>query len=341
MQLIDYIVTYSLEVNNRCLRYLAECETGLETESLAGGQKAHDISGEPHMVYAESLLARESRRILSLWRLVSQGDSDAALDSHLDGLEDAIGSLSDATAMRRLTLRLAAIAPEDEEAQALLAVTRALPVEPDLSWSGLSDLFSDDSSFWRNWSGMGHNTEQRISERAQRSYRKAYKHNKRLLEHLQAHQQERGPVSDWYTESGGKFAFWVQQSAHQLELFRPGLSEKGKSQVWYTDKLADSLRMREGFESLIAQLQAPAEQTEIVIPGLTRQIAVKFATKQLSKMDKRISRLQKSTFKLKPKKFSALIDRSLASLGIQQIATIKPVASGFDENTPSAVQPDS
>ena len=61
MRLADYVVSYSLQINNRCLRYLAEYDS-----HAAAAAEGHDLVGsEAHTVYAENLLARDSRRLVS------------------------------------------------------------------------------------------------------------------------------------------------------------------------------------------------------------------------------------------------------------------------------------
>ena len=271
MQVIDYVVTYCLEVNNRCLRYLAECDPVSDRVDLGISVG----SADSQTVYAESLLARESRRLVALWGLVKLSDPGTGLadapgeqpagteqkpqaaaagevqQAHQRDLQQASNILAEATAARRLALRLASIAPEDQEAAVLLAVARALPVQEGMDWDELNELFARDSRLWRTGVHATANPEETVLGLAQRAYRKGYKFAHRLAEYV----EEDGDVTSWILKYGNKLEYWVHCAAYQIELFRPGLSEKGKSQVWYIDKLADTLRMRRGFVNLIDYLQ--------------------------------------------------------------------------------------
>ena len=115
MRLANLVVTHSLQLNNRCLRYLADCDVrghaaiGVETNELKP-----DAS-----VYAESLLTRDVRRLCSLWRWYRAASAgDALLERHVEEVEEVAAALADAPAKIRLALRLASIAPDDERAQA-------------------------------------------------------------------------------------------------------------------------------------------------------------------------------------------------------------------------------
>ncbi len=173
MRLADYVVSYSLQINNRCLRYLAECD------ARGGGPTDHSdlVAVDTHTVYAESLLARDSRRLVSMWSLMGPAWKDAGVEmaAHVEALDAGARTLTEAASGRRLALRLANLAAEDYEAQAILRVARSLPAEVPMSWDALNDLFAQDSHFWRKSPSFQHLEDVVVQQRIARSYRKAYR----------------------------------------------------------------------------------------------------------------------------------------------------------------------
>ena len=69
MRLADWVVSTSLEINNGCLRYLAESQV---RGAAAVCAEPDDINLDTQAIYTESLLARDSRKIFSLWQLMSE-----------------------------------------------------------------------------------------------------------------------------------------------------------------------------------------------------------------------------------------------------------------------------
>ncbi len=317
MRLADYVVSYSLEINNRCLRYLAECDA--RGSMLAAEQQADVVSAATHAVYAESLLARDSRRLNSMWSLAAPvwKGRDDALAQHVRALRRAADALTDASSNRRLALRLAALASEDEEAEAILKVARKLPNEVPLTWDDLNDLFAADSHFWRR--GLPTSEDEVLLDHAARSYRKGY----RLARDLRAVEaEEDGETGAWLDAHGDKLHKWVQLSAHQMELLRGGLSEKAKAQLWYMDKMSDSLRTRAGLSAL-----RRATRTVNVKKSAAR-VVLGFIEQQIGKMNKRILRLAKGCYTAKPKRMGAELGRAVGKIGLPEVTLMDLSAGG-------------
>ncbi len=319
MRLADYVVSYSLEINNRCLRYLAECDA--RGSMLAAEQQVDAISAATHAVYAESLLARDSRRLTSMWALTAPTwkGRDAILSEHVRALRRAADALTDASSNRRLALRLAALAGEDEEAEAILKVARKLPNEVPLTWGDLNDLFAVDSHFWRR--GLPTAEDAVLLDHAVRSYRKGYRLARELRE-LEAKKSAKAGV--WLDGYGDKLHKWVQLSAHQMELLRGGLSEKAKAQLWYMDKMSDSLRTRAGLSAL-----GRAART-VKVKKSAVKVVIGFIEQQIGKMDKRVLRLSKGCYTAKPKRMAVELERAVGKIGLPEV-TLMDLSAGSGE----------
>lgn len=313
MRLADYVVSYSLQINNRCLRYLAECDVrGGVSAPLDNGD---GFAAESHTVFAESLLARDSRRLASMWALMKPGWKDASpeLAAHVAALEAAAAQLAEGASGRRLALRLASLANEDYEAEAVLKVARSLPTEVNLTWDALNDLFAEDSRYWRNSVGFKHLEDRVIEHRVTRSYRKSL----RLAALIPA-----ADVDLWLDKHAQSLHRWVRLCAHQLELLRPGLSDKGKAQLWYLDKMSDTLRTRSGLIDLRRQTRATK------VKKSAGKLAVGHLDQQIEKMNKRIVRLADNAFDTKLKRFTGLVEEAVTSLGLKDVSLMKNPAAG-------------
>jgi hypothetical protein len=306
VRLADYVVSYSLQINNRCLRYLAECDA-----RGAGPTESNDlVAGESHTVYAESLLARDSRRLVSMWVLMQPAwkNGDSNLAEHVAALDQGARLLTEASSSRRLALRLANLASEDNEAQAILRVARSLPAEVPMTWDELNDLFARDSHFWRKSSSFRILQDDVLHQRVVRSYRKAY----RLVTLLPEHES-----GVWLDAHGANLHLWVQRAAHQMELLRPGLSDKAKAQLWYLDKTSDTLRTRAGLLKL-REATASVDVKKSAVKLVTQYIEL-----QIEKMDKRMVRLVKGSFSSKPKKMSTMTQVAVNALGLRRVSLMK------------------
>lgn len=321
MRLADYVVSYSLEINNRCLRYLAECDA--RGAAVARQETGDLLAAETHTVYAESLLARDSRRLVSLWSLMQPAwkHGEVRIADHVRALSAGSDALTDSANSRRLALRLASLAQQDHEAQAMLKLARKLPTDIPMTWDALNELFAQDSHFWRRSNTFRQLDDELVHERIARSYRKSY----RLAALLPP--DEPGP---WLLGHGANLRRWVELCAHQLELLRPGLSDKGRAQLWYLDKMADTLRTREG---LAAMRRAAAE---VKIKKAAAKIVGGYIDKQIGKMDKRVVRLAAGCFSSKPKKMNTVIQSAANELGLRSVSLMKTAQEGLAQTpTPS------
>ncbi len=302
MRLADYVVSYSLQINNRCLRYLAECDAH---GTVADGNDI--VASEAHTVYAENLLARDSRRLVSMWSLMQPGwkETDPAIGQHVEALLQATRALTEASSARRLALRLANVAAEDHEAEAILRVARCLPADVPLTWDVLNEQFTDDSHFWRSSASFRSLQDIVVQQRVVRSYRKAFR---------QAELLPSEDVHKWLSNHGGNLHRWVQLAAHQLELLRPGLSDKGKAQLWYLDKMADTLRTRAGLQEL------QQATWEVDVKKAAAKLVSRYVEQQINKMDKRIVRLADGCFSSKPKRMDDLTHAAVAALGLGTVS---------------------
>ncbi len=320
VRLADFVVSYSLEINNRCLRYLAECDA---RGSMLAADQGAAVAAEMHTVYAESLLARDSRRLTSMWALTAPGwkGVNGALGEHVDGLREASGALTDAASNRRLALRLASLASEDDEAEAILKVARKLPSEVPLTWDDLNDLFADDSACWRAADSFRALADEEVLKRVARSYRKGH----RLAGALREHAAD-GSVVVWLDDESDKFHKWVQLTAHQMELFRGGLSEKTKAQLWYLDKMSDTLRTRAGLRALKRATR------RVNVKKSVAKTVVGYIDQQITKMDKRIVRLADGCFNVKPRRVEAALGQAFSALGLPEVTLMDPQVAA---NTPT------
>ena len=305
MLLADYVVGFSLQINNRCLRHLAECDTHRGFAHPLEG--AEGFVGDVHTVYTESLLARDSRRLVSLWALMKPAwkDGPEEVVEHIDALQAKARALTDAASTRRLAMQLASLAGADHEAEAILRVARKLPAEVPLSWDSLNELFTSDSHFWRASPGFDRLQDTAIQQRIARSYRKSYRLAALML-------NER--TSQWLDRHGDNFGRWVGLTTHHLELLRDGLSDKGKAQLWYLGKLSDTLRTRSG----LCELRDVTRNAEV--KKATRKVVTRYIDQQILKMDKRAERLCEGCFCRKPRRLELLVQRAVTALALDNIA---------------------
>ena len=313
MRLADYVVSYSLQINNRCLRYLAECDVRGGTPSLTDSSSL--VASDSHSVFAESLLARDTRRLVSMWSLMRPGwKADAPdLATHVDDLYNAAEALAEGHSGRRLAMRLASLASADHEAEAILKVARKLPNEIVMTWDVLNDLFAADSLHWRESVSHRDIDDDLVLKRIAKRYRKSYRLAKLMPE------QE---AEAWLNAHAENLYRWVQLCAHQLELLRPGLSDKIKAQLWYLDKMSDTLRTRAGLvvlRDIAVNIQVKRSAAKLTATHVDEQIA---------KMDKRIERLARGCFATKPKRLVESIKPAVAALGLRDVSFMKtpPVA---------------
>ena len=302
MRLADYVVSYSLQINNRCLRYLAECDT----QSVVA--ESNDIVGsEAHTVYAENLLARDSRRLVSMWSLMQPAwkQLDGEIEDHVSALEAATRALTEASSARRLALRLANLAAEDDAAEAILRVARCLPADVPLTWDVLNEQFTLDSHYWRSSAKFRSLEDVVVQQRIMRSYRKGYRQAQLIPE---------DDVGTWLGKHSTNLFRWVQLSAHQLELLRPGLSDKGKAQLWYLDKMADTLRTRAGLQDL------QQATWEVDVKKSAAKVVRRYIEQQIEKMDKRILRLVDGCFSSKPKRMDGVIQAAVSALELGRVS---------------------
>lgn len=306
VRLADYVVSYSLQINNRCLRYLAECDT----RGVGPGETTELVAAEAHTVFAESLLARDSRRLVSMWALMRPAwkDSGQDLASHVESIAIGARLLTEAASSRRLALRLANIAAQDFEAQAILKVARSLPADEPMTWDELNDLFAQDSHHWRRSTSFLPVEDETLQKRIVKRYRKAY----RLAMLL----PEESP-GWWLDQHGDNLHAWVKAASHQLELLRPGLSDKGKAQLWYLDKMSDTLRTRAGLETLkTAAMVVDVKKSAI-------KLVTEYIEQQIAKMDKRMVRLVEGSFSSKPKRMDVMTQTAINALGLRSVSTMK------------------
>jgi len=308
VQLADYIVSQSLQINNRCLRYLADWDVDQTHMSVNHGP----VHAEAHTAYAESLLALDSRRLVSLWLLMRPAwkKSGAQTTAHVETLSVCAQTLTEATSTRRLALRLANSAALDQDAQAILTVARNLPAENPPAWDELNNLFGQDSHFWRKSRGFNVLDDAALQARVSRSYRKAYRLRNCLGEDVGAG-EDRAFLAV-------KLHRWVQLSVHQLELLRSGLSDAGRAQLWYLDKLSDTLRTR-------ADLQRLKQATVLlhIAPSARTQVEF-YVDQQIGKMDMRIARLVKGAFSSKPKSMALALEQAVGDLGLRSVSLMQP-----------------
>ncbi len=260
-------------------------------------------------VFTESLLARDTRRLLSMWSLMQPAlpaESDL-IHGHISALKTALAALAEEPQGHRLALRIASIASQDSEANALVSVARFFKtpkeVNLELTWDDLNELFTQDSAAWRRSTGFKHIEDKLLARRVTRNYRKGYRLAAELL------QAQRGSVDAWLSVNATKFQKWVQHITHQLELLRPGLSEKGRAQLWYLGKLADTLRMRSG----LLDLEQATQQAHL--KKGTLKVASNCINGQIAKMDNRVVRLLEGCFKIKHKRFDNLVVQAIEALG--------------------------
>ncbi len=95
-------------------------------------------------------------------------------------------------------------------------------------------------------------------------------------------------------------------------------SDKGKAQLWYLDKMSDTLRTRAGLQTLKHATASVAVKKSAV------KLVISYVEQQIEKMDKRVVRLVKGSFSSKPKRLDAITQAALGNLGLSSVSLMKP-----------------
>lgn len=315
MRLADYIVSYSLQINNRCLRFLAESHArGMPVAPDGGLAESAQVQLEVQPVYAESALVRDSRRLQTMWAWMGvEGERVAA---HRQELAAVVHELTENVAPTQLALRLASQAIGEEDATNLLRLARAIEPHEGVSWMRLNELFAEDSDLWRDVSNFTAVDDEQLLARVCFNYRKGYKMDGKLPRNWPAELPDPKLEKVLLRQKN-----YCQDNLHQLELLRPGLSEKGKRQLWYLDKLADAHRMLSG----LARLQQLIDEL-IGQPTLRKPVgkaARAYIDGQIDKIYKRVERLSPNAYEQRPKRFRHGVQHSLLTLGLETVYALK------------------
>lgn len=310
VRLVDWLVSRSLEINNGCLRYLAESQVrGHGVVTLEQGEPALDAQ----MIYSESVVAGDSRRILSMWQLVKPRLPRASLvEQHVHQLTQLVEKLADLPAPRRLGLSLASQAVEDENAKLMLGLVRSIPTARGPDWTELNETFTLDSALWRDAGNFAEVDDNFLSKRFGRAYRRGYKQAAALRTRgwsPQDSDQDTLVRLHRLTQS-------CQLATHHSELLRAVMSDKQKQQYWYLDKLNAALRTRQGIRQLL-QFSRETDGSKKVAKR-----ARKYLDGQDAKINRRIDRLLDRAFVLKPKKYAAQQREALDRLALSSVSKV-------------------
>jgi len=319
----DWIISCSLEVNNGCLRFLADSQA---RGSTAVSPESEDSTLDTRAIYTESLLARDTRKIVSHWRLVqpawvaSEPAAQKAARVHVVKLVDMATTLTHVPAPVRLAMRLASQAIDDKQAKLMLSLARSLPGPGGPEWSSLNDLFTHDSALWRNPQLFGEVDDELVSRRLGGAYRRGYR-------------MAKGLKSGWTEQVGsaeieqvlGALMQSSQIALHGTELLRGVLSDKHKHQLWHLDKVVDALRMRHALRIL----RERARQV-----GLAKK-KVKLARKYLAteeiRANKKIDKLLVTAFTTKPKKYGRKLLEAVDAMDLASVSSVNMSRVAFAE----------
>lgn len=317
MRFADYIVSYSLQINNRCLRSLAD------NHARTSAQEPIEMDeGNPALqpVYAESALLRDSRRLVAMWRLMHPClPPRDDLDHHTRQLFTVTEQLHAASAPARLAMRMAGQAVEEDDGKDLLMLARGLPRRGAIQWGYLNELYALDSAWWRDHALFCEIADEDLARQIAKDYRRAYK--------LSNQAEIQNPEQSSLNKALQKVGVLTQQSAYRLELLRPGLSDKGKRELWYLEKLADAYRTRDGLTLLSEQI--PDAGLRKAVAKRTRH----YIALQIEKIDQRVQRLIEAAYALKPKRFNGVVWQALQELGLDEVVKIQPREAGAVETT--------
>ncbi|MEM7077466.1 MAG: hypothetical protein AAF513_02455 [Pseudomonadota bacterium] len=316
MHLGDFLTGYSLELNNRCLLYLADIETRAAAPTTAdpvAWQAA--IDAEISALYQENTLVRDTRRLLSLWALnknvlrkMGQLERGHEISRHMRALRRVASIFDDGGALRRLTLRLATLAPDDDTGESLVLIARQLPAPQTLGWDELSNLYGQDSRLWRCLADDPASDRQ-LQRKIVKSYKRARRAN---------HAFAAGATG---LDELRLYVHWCAHAACQLELLRPVLSDQYRSMLWHLEKLSDAVRTGHALQSLGQQAHQIDVKPAAVAPGFD------YIAAQSAKMRKRVTRLADDAFACKPKQVRTLVERSVERLGQPRAVTTLPGSS--------------
>ena len=323
MRFADWIISCSLEVNNGCLRFLADSQA---RGSIAVPPESEDHTLDIRAIYTEPLLARDTRRVVSHWRLVqptwaaSEPAAQKAARAHVLKLVDMATMLTHVPAPVRLAMRLASQATDDKQAKLMLSLARSLPGPVGPEWASLNDLFTHDSALWRNPQLFREVDDELVSKRLAGAYRRGYRMAKGL---------KRGwieKVSSAEIEQVlGALLQSSQIALHGTELLRSVLSDKHKHQLWHLDKFVDALRMRHALRSL----RERARQVGLAKKKAKR--ARKYLATEEIKANQKIDKLLVSAFMMKPKKYGRKLLEAVDAMDLASVSSVNMSRVAFAE----------
>jgi len=324
MQLADYVVSYALQLNNRCLRLLAG-------------------AGEPLAERDLRELQLQVSRLSSLWELLrwSVGrapyrDAVLRLGRMAELLDRVQGHGSGRAAIRggEQLLRAglandsspAARAGRDELQARLQPLWRrypavALPRLASEAADALSCDFQAESEVWRDYAVLRHVTDEEIVEHGfGRVFRKGARSVGRLLSATDTAAQPSAASPPLASRKAlQRAARWTGHGVHHMELLKAGLSEASKARRWYLQRLRANLD-RQLELALFCQTALEAAGDRAAVSG--HQVLDDAVRQRWRRLQSQCGKLAAGAFGLRAEDYLRQTRGDIGNLGLKDIVLL-------------------
>ncbi len=300
MQLADYLVSNSLQINNDCLQRLSRPE---------GERTDQDLR----------LLTTSTQQLLSFWQMLrwSVGrvpHRDALKRLHLaQHLLPVLDNPIDRVAKQLLK--------KSSDAKSAKAIARARDVllgerapvrlDPDRA-ERLSGVFQDESTSWRDYSLLRQISDDDLIVNG---IVRAYSQGRRRCAQLVADKGVNNEILNKPRKLRRALA-WVRHSVNHLELLRPSLCDTNKTRLWYLQKLGANI-VKQGeldeFMDAVSRLEMKAKP---------RQRIIQAATEHKRRILKQRQKLFVRCYGAKKMEFQDSIREDVHNLGLDQVVLL-------------------
>ncbi len=300
MQLADYLVSNSLQINNDCLQRLS----GLEDELTGQDLRLLTMSTQQLLSYWQMLhwsVGRVPYRD-AVKRLQLAGRYLPVLDNPFSRTAVELLKKTSGAKTRRTICRTRDV---------LLGQMAQVRLDPDRV-ERLARVFQDESTCWRDYSLLRQISDDDLIVNG---IVRAYVQGRRRCVHLVADKGAKDGV--WNKPRKLKRGLaWVRHSVNHLELLRPSLSDVNKTRLWYLQKIGMNLIKQcelDEFMSAAAKLEMKAK---------SRRRITRIAAERKQRILKQRQKLFARCYGAKKREFLNSIREDVNTLGLQQVVLL-------------------
>jgi len=321
MQLADYVVSYALQLNNRCLQLLGSAGEPLAQRDLRELRlQVSRLSSLWELLrwsVGRAPYREATRRLTRMAELLDAAQGFGSGRAAIRGGQQLLG-----TGMASASTPLAGAGREALQARLQPLLRRypavALPRLGSEAADVLSRDFQAESEVWRDYAVLRHVTDEEIVEHGfGRAFRKGAASVGRLLA------VDDGAVETTAPWSASRKALerasrWTGHGVHHMELLKPGLSETSKARRWYLQRLRANLDKQ--LELVLFRLTA----MEAAEPagGAGRRVLDDVLAQRWSRLQSQCRKLSAGAFGLRLEHYLQQTRQDIGHLGLKDIVLL-------------------